>query len=877
VRVLLGFVLGVLLGFAATAAEAGERVALVLSAQSYQFLRPLDNPDHDAQAVADALRKLGFDVTIEQDRSLKKMRRALEDFQEEASGADVAVVYYAGHGVEIAGKNHLLPIDADASSLEKLKETSLPLEEVREAAAAVAPTLLIILDACRNDPFDEGAAAGGRSAKPLGTDVKAAVKPGLGRIGEARNTLFVFSAAPGQTAADGDGANSPFSAALAKYLPTEGLEIRSVLALVQQDVYDSSRGTQSPWVESAPFPSLFFAAETGAIPERERLLLAMADVTPELRDEVERVAAQTDVPLAPLYGALIGADLANLSLEDREKKLTESALAYVDTQAKLKALSSADPEVTKLRAQAEQSLAIGAFVEARKTLASAAEIDAQSGNALAANLVERRVSEAATRVAEAGIAHTQLDYPAAIAALEQAATLHAKIEDEDVPDAARSYRDRLLAGLGDLRFLVGDTAGALEAYERMGAAAKRRMAASAGEPDAERDLSDSLIRIGEVKVAQGDLAGALQAYSDSLAIAEKLTARDAGNAGRQRDLSINWDRIGDVKVAQGDLAGALQAYSDSLANSEKLAARDAGNADWQRDLSVSWQKIGNVKLAQGDLAGAVQAYSDGLAIDETLAARDAGNADRQRDLAVIWAKIGDVRMAQDDLAGAAEAYLDGLDIAEKLAARDEGNVGLQRDLSVSLSRIGGVKLALNDLTGALQAYSDSLAIGQKLAARDLGNVNWQRDLSVSWNKIGDVKVAQDDSAGALEAYSESLAIRERLAARDEGNADWQRDLSVSWEKIGDIRLEQGDIAGALQAYSADLALSEKLAARDDSNADWQRDLIVAHYKLGQAGEDPRLHYTKALEIAEAMDEKGILSPSDAFIPDMLREELANLQ
>jgi uncharacterized caspase-like protein len=168
---------------------------------------------------------------------------------------------------------------SDASSLDRLKETSLPLEEVRQAAIAVAPAVLVVLDACRDDPFGES--AGGRSAKPLASDVKAAAKPGLGRIGEAENTLFVFSAAPGRTAADGDGGNSPFSAALAKYLPTDGLEIRAVFALVQQDVYASSGARQSPWVESAPFPKLFFAAETGTIPERERLLLAMADLTRE--------------------------------------------------------------------------------------------------------------------------------------------------------------------------------------------------------------------------------------------------------------------------------------------------------------------------------------------------------------------------------------------------------------------------------------------------------------------------------------------------------------------------------------------------------------------------------------------------------------------
>src|SRR5262245_5644311 len=257
-RILFALLLALYSGASASAANAAERVALVFSAQKYEFLRPLDNPNHDAQAVADALERLGFDVTVEGDRSLKKMRRALDDFRDEAKGAEVALVYFAGHGVEISGENRLLPVDADASSLERLKETSLPLEEVRQTAIAVAPAALIVLDACRDDPFGESP-GGGRSAKPLVREVKVSAKPGLGRVGDAENTLFVFSAAPGKTAADGDIGNSPFSSALAKYLPTDGLEIRSVLALVQQDVYATSSGRQSPWIESAPFPKMFFA------------------------------------------------------------------------------------------------------------------------------------------------------------------------------------------------------------------------------------------------------------------------------------------------------------------------------------------------------------------------------------------------------------------------------------------------------------------------------------------------------------------------------------------------------------------------------------------------------------------------------------------
>ncbi|TIX46777.1 MAG: peptidase C14, partial [Mesorhizobium sp.] len=143
------------------------------------------------------------------------------------------------------------------------------------------------------------------------------------------NILFAFAAAPGETAADGSGQNSPFTAALTKYLGTDGLEIRSVLTLVQQEVYDLSRGKQLPYVESG-LPQLFFAATTKEqLPERERLLLAMADVTPEMRGEVEQIASDADMPLAPLYGALISTDTSHLSGESLNARLREAADAFV--------------------------------------------------------------------------------------------------------------------------------------------------------------------------------------------------------------------------------------------------------------------------------------------------------------------------------------------------------------------------------------------------------------------------------------------------------------------------------------------------------------------------------------------------------------------
>ncbi|MBK8458765.1 MAG: caspase family protein [Phyllobacteriaceae bacterium] len=383
-------------------ALAAKRVALVFSAQKYEFIRPLKNPGRDAALVAEALEKLGFAVTIENDRDLRRMRRALDDFRADRTGAEVALVYFAGHGVEISGENRLLPVNADSSSLAALKASTIALDEIRAAAATIAPSVLIVLDACRDDPFGAGAAEG-RSAKALGADVQATANPGFGRVGRAENALFAFAAAPGATASDGDGANSPFSAAFASLLATDGLEIRSVLTLVQQQVYEASDGRQLPYVESG-LPKLFFAAETGDLPERERLLLAMADVTPDMRAEVERVAGDAGMPLGPLYGALIAADLQSLTADERRARLEDAAAAFVKTRDDLRKLAADDPRVADLRGRAAQALALGAFDEARGLLRSAFTVDDASRQALKANFVDRTLSAANTRAVSAGAA-----------------------------------------------------------------------------------------------------------------------------------------------------------------------------------------------------------------------------------------------------------------------------------------------------------------------------------------------------------------------------------------------------------------------------------------------------------------------------------------
>lgn len=844
-------------------------------ADRYATLRPLANAVNDARAVEDALTALGFEVYFESNRDLERMRGALADFREEASGADVALVFFAGHGVEIGGENRLLPTDADPSSLERLKDTSLPLEELRETVEAVADVGLIVLDACRNDPFGPASPGDGRGATALDPHVRAAAKPGLGRVGRSENVLFAFSAAPGQTAADGNGRNSPFTAALTKYLPTDGLEIRSVLTLVQQEVYDLSGGSQLPYVESG-LPALFFAAAKGDLPERERLLLAMADVSPALRDEVERVAADHQMPLAPLYGALVENRLGDLPAEERGVKLAEAARSFVETREKLRTFASSDEAVTRLRAEAERALSLGAFAEATTRLDDAIAVDGKAAEAVGAVFVERTVSKAGSLAARAGVERTELRYAAAIASLEEAAAEHDGIAALDVPDAARDARVWVLADIGDLHVLTGDTARALDAYRRMQGAAELRLAHAPAEADAERDISVSH-DIGDVHMDMGDLASALDAYEASLTIRESLVARDSDNAGWQRDLSGSHARIGDVLRVQGDLKGALEAYQATLTTSASLAAREPGNTKWQRNLAVSHDKLGDVRVALGDLAGALADYETSHAIRASLAALDPENIAWQRGLAVSRSKIGDVREAQGNLAGALEDQRAVLAIIQSVAASDLGNTMWQDDLSVGHDKVGNLLKAQGSLADALAAYEAAFAIRDALVKRDPGNAKWQRRLAQGHSNIGDVHMAAGDLKGAVGAYQASLGIAERLVALDPGNTHWLNDLAYDYARTGDALAAQGNVAEALPSYTAALAIRERLAMRDPGNVEWQWGLFVAYWNMATSTNRKAEFFAKALPVLEMLQTQGKLSPSRVEWIGRTRAELAKLE
>ena len=847
----------------AGAALAERRVALVMGAERYETLRPLDNAVDDAVAMRDVLEGLGFEVFLETDRDLRRMRRALEDFAKDARGADVAIIYFAGHGVETGGHNLLLPVDADGSSAEALSNTALPLEDLRDTALSVADTVLIVLDACREDPFlSPASAGGGRSAQRLDApDLPQGVTAGLGRMGRSENVLYAFAAAPGETASDGEGGHSPFTAALVKYLGMDGLEIRSVLTLVQQEVYDATRGRQLPYVESG-LPRVFFASTVHeALPERERLLLAMADVTPADRDLVETIAGDYDMPLAPLYAAVIGEKTDGTNLAER---LREAAADYVSVRDELSRLASSDPRVTQLRADAERELARGVFERARDLLSEAAVIDAASRSELKANYVERTLSEAATRFVSGGAARAELRYDLAVTDLEKAVALFAEAGN-DIPAGDFDRSLAALQTLGDTYVTVGNIAAAETAYAALEDHATTRVGS---EPSYRHDLSIARSRLGSTRLALGDLPAALAAFRAAIEALDAAPDDMARNGEWRRSRAIVQDKLGAALMTAGDLDGALAAFGDSLAVKLELAESDPADTVALRDLTVTYDALGDLLRVTGRFDEAETAFRASLEARVQLLNARPDDPERARDLSVSYDNLGNMLRDRGSATEALDAYRSGKAIIETLLARDPSNTQLRRDLVVSDGKIGNALRDMGKADGALAAYRGSLEGIRMLADLDPNNRDWQRDLSIALEKVADLLRSGDDLAGALQNYEQSLGIMRRLAGSDPSNSDWQRDLSITLAEIGNIRLALRRAAEASAALSECLAIREKLAARQPSNTLWQRDLVIALVDFAPVASDPRAQLLRARKIVEQLVAQGRLPGRDR---DMIRQ------
>nr|WP_249129215.1 MULTISPECIES: caspase family protein [Bradyrhizobium] len=222
-------------------AHADRRVALIIGNSAYKSAPKLGNPVNDATLVGGMFKKAGFDsVDVRLDLSASEMRRMLREFAGRTRDADMAVIYYAGHGIELDGTNYLIPTDATLETDGDVLDETIPVERALFAVEPAKQLRLIILDACRDNPF---------SKTMKRTLASRAIGRGLAKVEPTSpNTMIAFAAKAGSTASDGDSKNSPFAIALVEHLPKPGLDLRKAFGFVRDDVLKSTGYKQEPYV-----------------------------------------------------------------------------------------------------------------------------------------------------------------------------------------------------------------------------------------------------------------------------------------------------------------------------------------------------------------------------------------------------------------------------------------------------------------------------------------------------------------------------------------------------------------------------------------------------------------------------------------------------
>jgi len=835
-----------IVGFAE--AQEQRRIALVVGQGAYKSLTELANPRLDARRMAALLSGHGFEVIACDgstpgcfDLTRAGLLAALKRLETKATGAALAIVYFAGHGMEVAEGNVLAPVDAGVACETWTITQGVPVEQILNAVAP-AKHKILVLDACRDNPL-------GLLCPPLRDGKKLAFKKIEPR--DTRGLLLVTSTQFGQQALDGlPDTHSPFAAALFAALEANpNIYFEQVMNEVARVTYETAQKqagySQIPGkVVGGEAPADCLA---GARCIGDARVAALAVENDRLASEaagVRKLLAEEEAVRGKPYTS-----------EERQRRIAE-------LEQTLRSLSaSADPvrqEARRLIAQGNVSggrITLEAALKADESEIARAERVGDLGRAAARRRQAARSARDLALLARVTNANEAMAYyqratsldasdpqmwnDYANAARNAGLTSVAKAAFEQSVTKARAANDPqrqywAILGLGDIARDQGSLADALRHYHSAAAIGEPVAKAHPGDTGWQRDMSVAQEKIGEVLHAQGNLPAALVSLRAALAIRDRLAKADAGNADWQRNLAAVQERIGDVLIEQGNLPAALASHAAALDIESRLVKADPGNITWQRNLSVAHEKVGDVLRTQGDLRAAFAKQQAALAIRERLAKLDPNNTDVQRDLSVSQERVGDLLEAQGQLAAALVSHQAALAIRERLANADRNNTGWQRDLSVAQENVGDVLRTQGILPAALANYRASLAIRDKLAKLDPSNAEWQRDLSAAHERIGDVLRVQGNLPGALASQQAGLAIVDRLAKNAPHNGAGQRDLWVAQNKVGEIYLDQGNAPKALLEHQAARTIVERLTASDPSNTGWLRDLSISQNLIGHA-------------------------------------------
>lgn len=416
---LVFFVVVVFGCFTGSPAFAEKRVALVIGNSGYQHVAKLPNPANDAGLVARTLKAAGFDsVDLRLDLTNADLRRALRRFADKAQDANIAIIYYAGHGMEVDGTNYVIPVDAVLKRDTDVLDEAVSLNRVLAAVEPAKRLQLIILDACRNNPFAD---------RMKRTIAFRSVGRGLAKVEPTNsNTLIAFAAKAGSTAEDGNGADSPFAIALAKEIARPGLDVRRAFGYVRDDVLKATGNRQEPYVY-------------GSLGGDDLPLVPASQVTARRPVIDPGAAIRHDYEMAAQVGTREAWDgfiathpdgfYAKLAIAQLKKLDAEAARAAAAEKARLaEAQAKQAAEESQLAAERRKAIEVARLAEARRAKATA----------------EAKAAEDIARLAEIKAKAEALQLAKAAEAAEDKARLaEAKLKAETMRQAKASEEARL--------------------------------------------------------------------------------------------------------------------------------------------------------------------------------------------------------------------------------------------------------------------------------------------------------------------------------------------------------------------------------------------------------------------------------------------------
>lgn len=700
-------------------------VALVIGQSKYEHIPPLPNPANDARDILSLLSDLGFDARSASDRDARKLRRDLERFVEDAAEADVAFLYYSGHGIESGGENWLVPIDADPGALDNASETLVALSSVMDELKAIVPVAIVLLDACRTNPFPQGAlirktpADAGTPIAPGGlTPTRGAAplvdsKPAADNLG----SIIGFAAEPGRAALDGEpGENSPYAAALLRHLGAmDGDEFGAVMRMVTEEVYLDTGTRQRPWVNESLRRFLYFGGAAPAIDgddalitgERRKLLLTISALPEASRAEVQVAAARQQVPLDSLFGVLraLGTAIPQ-DPADLEALLDAQADRLKKMIAEREALRTDDAEVERLSRAADRAIREGALDTARKFLDDAVARIEQAAPAVddaEARVRQKRLADAALYAKRADAAALAFDYRAAAADYGKAFALVEKW-DETLRWDYKSMEAEALMAAGDA---VGDRALLEQALAAFAAVADFTPRSKLREwAIARNDMAVVHQAMGEGEAGTANLDEAIKLFRKSLVIFER-EKDDTNWAAAQNNIGNSLIVLGERASDPSRLREAVAAFRASLTKRDRTAD-PLGWAMSQNNLGIASFKLGERAGEVSAMEEAERAYR--LALEEytrekaplqwAMVQNNLGNT-----LDGLATARGDTALYQQ----AAAAFRASIEVRSKqnfplLYA------GSQHNLGNVLQNIGKLESGTAGLEQSLAAYTEALTV-----------------------------------------------------------------------------------------------------------------------------------------------------------------------